>query len=263
MTTKSASGKIAVLGPSGRMGGLVAEAVLATADLTLSALVDSPEAAVKPTRFAVATHTDPSIAFADADVYIDFTIPASTRAAAIAAQATPTGAVIGTTGLGPDDERALEALSKVAPVLVASNFSLGVNLLEVLVETAARALGPGYDAELVELHHNRKRDAPSGTALSLAQAVARGRELEFDDVARFERHGDIGPRTSNEIGVQAIRGGDIVGDHTVYLIGGNERIELTHRAQRRSLFADGAVAAARWLVGKPPGRYVMRDVLGI
>lgn len=256
--------KIAVLGPSGRMGGRVAELIAAAPDLAIAALADraaSPLAGAEICGHVVGT--DVGAALEGADVYIDFTTPASTREAAATAERHRTAAVIGTTGLDAGDEAAIEALAKVAPVLTAANFSLGVNLLIAMAETAARALGADYDAEVVELHHKRKRDAPSGTALALGAALARGRDADFTEVSCTARQGDVGPRRDGEIGLVAVRGGDIVGEHIVYLIGETERIELTHRASDRSLFARGAIRAARWLAGRAPGRYQMADVLGL
>ena len=148
-------------------------------------------------------------------------------------------------------------------MLVAANFSLGVNLLLVLAETAARALGPGFDFEVVELHHRHKRDAPSGTALALAEALATGRGQSAEGLLRTARSGEVGERTPDEIGVVAVRGGEIIGEHTAYLIGDSERIEISHRAASRDLFAAGALRAALWLAGRPAGRYTMRDVLGL
>jgi 4-hydroxy-tetrahydrodipicolinate reductase len=244
------------------MGRRVAERVAAATDLELAALIDAPESAAIGARIGGVEIVGDIDALAGADVYIDFTTPAATTAAAEAAAAHRVAAVIGTTGLDDAAARAIDGLAAAAPTLLAANFSLGVNLLIALAETAARAL-PGYDAELVEIHHRRKRDAPSGTALALAQAVAAARGQDFSGVKRLTRAGDVGPRTSDEIGVVALRGGDVVGEHTVFFIGETERVELTHRAADRSLFADGAVEAARWLAGRPPGRYSMRDVLGI
>lgn len=254
--------KIAVLGPSGRMGRRVAERVAAATDLELAALIDAPESAAIGARIGGVEIVGDIDALAGADVYIDFTTPASSRAAAEVAARHGVAGVIGTTGLGDDDVAAIDRLAAAAPALVAANFSLGVNLLIALAETASRALA-SYDAEVLELHHRRKVDAPSGTALALAEAVARGRDTSLDRVGRFAREGQVGPRTDEEIGVVAIRGGDIIGEHTVYLCAETERIELTHRAASRSLFADGALRAARWIAGKPAGRYSMRDVLGL
>ncbi len=244
------------------MGRLVAEAVEAAADLKLTALLDS-EKASGGDFMGVTITSNAECALGVADIYIDFSTPAATRSAAEAAMKTKTAAVIGTTGLHSGEDHAIEALAQHVPVLVARNFSLGVNLLESLVEIAARTLGTNYNAELVELHHKRKRDAPSGTAIALAEAVARGHQVKLSEVVCYQRHGDIGPRPDSQIGIQAIRGGDIIGDHTVFLIGEHERIEFTHRAHDRRLFADGAITAARWLKAQNPGLYTMRDMLGL
>jgi 4-hydroxy-tetrahydrodipicolinate reductase len=195
------------------------------------------------------------------DVYIDFTTPAATRGAAIAATPRRRAAVIGTTGLSHADDEAIAALAQVAPVVVAANFSVGVNLLLGLVKQAARTLAD-WDAEVVETHHNMKRDAPSGTALAIARSIADGRGVDYDAVKRHTRDGDIGPRPAGEIGVSTVRGGDVIGEHVAYFFGSHERIEIAHRATSRAIFARGAVRAAHWVVGKPPGRYDMLDVLG-
>jgi 4-hydroxy-tetrahydrodipicolinate reductase len=171
--------------------------------------------------------------------------------------------VIGTTGLSAEARAAIMHAGATVPLVVAPNFSLGVNLLCGLVEQAARALGEDFDLEVVELHHRAKRDAPSGTAIAIAEAMARGRGLDYPSARRYAREGDVGPRRTAEIGVVAVRGGDVVGEHTAYLLGPNERLELTHRATSRAVFARGAVRAAAWVVKQPPGVYSMRDVLGL
>jgi 4-hydroxy-tetrahydrodipicolinate reductase len=199
---------------------------------------------------------------ATADVYVDFTSPDGTRAAARAAHAKKTAAVIGTTGLRAGEEQAIAELAKVAPVVVSANFSLGVNLMLGLVKQAAKVLGPEWDAEVVETHHKAKRDAPSGTALAIARAIAAGHGVDYDQVKRHTRDGDVGPRPRGEIGVATLRGGDVVGEHVAYFFGQAERIEIAHRATSRTIFAAGALRAAAWVVGKPPGRYDMLDVLG-
>ncbi|MBT9559712.1 MAG: 4-hydroxy-tetrahydrodipicolinate reductase [Myxococcales bacterium] len=194
------------------------------------------------------------------DVIIDFTSPASTRALLDHCVRLGTPLVIGTTGLSPDDHAAIDAAARTIAVLQAANTSVGVSVLVHLVEETARLLGDGFDLEVVEAHHRHKRDAPSGTALALVSALERGRS----GLSRtFARHGDIGPRPQNEIGVQTIRGGDVIGEHTVFYLGSGERLELTHRATDRSLFANGALKAASWLAGRPAGRYTMRDALGL
>ncbi|MEO8840747.1 MAG: 4-hydroxy-tetrahydrodipicolinate reductase [Kofleriaceae bacterium] len=239
--------KVLVVGAAGKMGRAV-QAAASERELTISATVDQG---------------DDLAALATCDVYVDFSTPAATLAVARAARATKTAAVIGTTGLGDDAEAALAELARVAPIVVAANFSLGVNLMLGLVRQAARALGPAWDAEVVETHHKLKRDAPSGTALAIAKAIAAGHGSNYDEVKRHTRDGDVGPRPRGEIGVATVRGGDVVGEHTAYFFGTDERIEISHRATSRGIFASGALVAAAWVVGKPPGRYTMLDVLGL
>jgi 4-hydroxy-tetrahydrodipicolinate reductase len=231
------------------MGHAVIDAARGRADLTISGAVDLGD--------------DLSRALDACDVYVDFSAPAATRLAAQAAAPRKRAAVIGTTGLGAADEAALVALAKVAPIVVAANFSLGVNLVLGLARQAARVLGPDWDAEVVETHHGKKRDAPSGTALAIARAIAAGHGADYDAVKRHTRDGDVGARPRGEIGVASVRGGDVVGEHVAYFFGPGERIELAHRATSRSIFAVGALRAATWVVGKPPGRYTMLDVLGL
>ena len=171
--------------------------------------------------------------------------------------------IVGTTGLQQEQEAALDALARRAAVLVAANFSLGVNLLLELVRRAANALPPSeFDAEIVEAHHRDKVDAPSGTALALANAVTNGRGTELDTQRRDGRSGRTGVRPAGQIGLHAVRGGGVVGEHRVLFLGTRERIELAHAALDRDVFAEGALAAARWLAGRQPGRYTMADVLG-
>ena len=237
-----------MLGPSGKMGRAVVDGAKARKDLRVVSTVDIGD--------------DLAAGLANAQVYIDFTSPESTRSAAQAAVSRRTAAVIGTTGLGEADERAIAELAKVAPVVVAANFSLGVNLVLGLVRQAAKVLGPEWDAEVVETHHHAKRDAPSGTALAIARAIAAGHGVDYDQVKRHTRDGDVGARPRGEIGVASVRGGDVVGEHVAYFFGVAERIEIAHRATSRTIFAAGALKAAAWVVGKPPGRYDMLAVLG-
>jgi 4-hydroxy-tetrahydrodipicolinate reductase len=257
--------RVCVLGPSGRMGRAVIEAAAGRDDVRITAAVDRAGAGGLG-----ATVTDGVRAIADidgglagCDVYVDFTSPDATRAVAEVAAHHRRAAVIGTTGLSADDEAAVQALARVAPIVVAANFSLGVNLVLGLVRQAARALGPEWDAEVVETHHRAKRDAPSGTALMIARAIAAGHGADYDRVKRHGRDGDVGPRPRGEIGVSAVRGGDVVGEHTAYFFGAAERLEISHRATSRSIFAAGALRAAAWVVSQPPGRYDMLDVLGL
>jgi len=198
-----------------------------------------------------------------ADVVIDFTAPAASVHHAAVCADRGIALVIGTTGLNDDQTKALRAASRRIPLLLAPNMSAGVNVLFRLVADAARALGDAYDIEIVEAHHRMKRDAPSGTALRLAEVAADALGLKAKDPYVYGRHGDTGPRKSGTIGVSAVRGGDVVGDHTVHFLADGERLELTHRAASRDNFARGAVRAARWVSGRKAGFYDMQDVLGL
>ena len=246
------------------MGRAILDAAAGRRDVAIFAAVDRADAPVIAAEVApgVRVAADLAAGLANCDVYVDFTTPASTRAAAELAVQRKLPAVIGTTGLGADAEHAVDALAKVAPVVISANFSLGVNLVLGLVKTAARVLGPEWDAEVVETHHRAKRDAPSGTALAIARAIADGHGVDYDAVKRHARDGEIGPRPLGQIGVSAVRGGDVVGEHVAYFFGAAERVEIAHRASSRAIFAVGALRAAAWVVGKPPGRYSMLDVLG-
>jgi 4-hydroxy-tetrahydrodipicolinate reductase len=202
----------------------------------------------------------------EADVVVDFSAPELLRRLlemhgddALAGRAL----VVGTTGLGEEEQRMLARQAERSAVLQAANFSVGVNLLVALAERAASVLGDDYDVEIVEAHHRRKVDAPSGTALALGEAVARGRGVALADVRVDGRSGRPGERPGGQVGFHSVRGGDIVGEHSVMLIGERERIELGHVAQDRALFAEGALRAARWMAGRAPGTYTMRDVLGL
>jgi 4-hydroxy-tetrahydrodipicolinate reductase len=196
-------------------------------------------------------------------VWIDFSVPAATVANVEAAAAAGAAMVVGTTGLSPADKERIAAAAKTIPVVLAPNMSVGLNVVLKLVADATRMLGAAYDIEIVETHHRAKRDAPSGTALRLAEAVADASGRDLASTARYERHGDIGPRTAAEIGIQTLRGGDVFGDHTVFFLGQGDRIEITHRASSRDTFAHGAIRAALWLAEKPAGLFDMRDVLGL
>jgi 4-hydroxy-tetrahydrodipicolinate reductase len=199
---------------------------------------------------------------AGADVVVDFTAPAASVQHARACAERGVGLVVGTTGLSPEQKSELGAAAKRIPLLFAPNMSVGVNVLFRLVGEAARALGNAYEVEIVEMHHRMKRDAPSGTALRLAEVVAGALGLDARASSVYQRQGDTGARRAGTIGVQALRGGDVVGDHTVYFLADGERLELTHRATSRDNFARGAVRAARFIAGKAPGLYDMQDVLG-
>jgi 4-hydroxy-tetrahydrodipicolinate reductase len=201
-----------------------------------------------------------------ADVILDFSAVAALHAllAQRSADLTRKAVVIGTTGLTTEVQQQIAQLSLRSAVIAASNFSVAVNLMMALTQAAARVLGAErYDVEIVEAHHKRKVDAPSGTALALAEAVASGRGASLEAVRRDGRSGETGARPAGEIGIHALRAGEIVGEHRVHFIGARDRLEIAHSAQDRALFADGALVAAQWLSGKPPGRYSMMEVLGL
>jgi 4-hydroxy-tetrahydrodipicolinate reductase len=259
---------VALSGAAGAMGRQVVRLVAASEDCELVAAVeraDHPDLGQDAGELAGAGALGVPLSAeltGEGDVLIDFSAPEAACAGACACAARGMAVVIGTTGLSPEQRRRIEeeAAARV-PVLIAPNMSVGVNLLFALAEEVASALGPGYDVEIVEAHHRRKVDAPSGTAMELLRRVCRatGREAESD--ARHGRRGATGPREAREVGVHAVRGGDIVGDHTVLFAGQGERLELTHRATSREVFARGALRAARFLVEQAPGLYSMQDML--
>ncbi|HZP10144.1 4-hydroxy-tetrahydrodipicolinate reductase [Methyloceanibacter sp.] len=264
--------KLAVLGAAGRMGQALTRVISAMPGCVVAGGVEvkgSPAvgrdlgevAGLDP--LGVAITDDPLPVFARSDGVLDFTSPASTVVfAALSAQARIVH-VIGTTGLSEADEAKIEAATRHATIVKAGNMSLGVNLLAVLTERVAEALGPEFDVEILELHHRHKRDAPSGTALMLGEAAARGRSVLLKDKAVRTRDGEVGPRREGDIGFATLRGGDVVGEHRVIFAGSGERIELAHIASDREIFARGAVRAALWARGRPPGLYSMADVLGL
>ena len=206
---------------------------------------------------------DPAAALADCDVLIDFSTPAASIALCEPTAAAGIAHVIGTTGLSEKDLALVAESAQKAAIVRSGNMSLGVNLLAALVERAARTLGPAWDAEIVEMHHRMKVDAPSGTALLLGEAAARGRGVALAEHSARGRDGLTGPRKPGDIGFASLRGGTVVGDHSVIFAGAGERIEFSHRAEDRGIFARGALAAALWTRGKPPGLYSMTDVLGL
>ncbi|MCE1237385.1 MAG: 4-hydroxy-tetrahydrodipicolinate reductase [Hyphomicrobiales bacterium] len=264
--------RLVVVGASGRMGRALIRAVSETDGAALVAAIERPGSPdlgrdagelAGIDRLGVMLSDDALAAFAHADGVLDFTAPTATvQFAELAAQARIVH-VIGTTGCTPADEAKLAAAARHAVLVKSGNMSLGVNLLAQLVREAARALGPEYDVEVVEMHHRMKVDAPSGTALLLGQAAAEGRRIELSEHSVRSRDGHTGPRGLGDIGFATLRGGTVVGEHTVILAGPHERIELTHRAEDRSIFARGAVRAALWGMSRKPGLYSMADVLGI
>lgn len=253
--------QIAISGATGRMGQTLRRLIEADPALTLVGGIDREAGDSE----AVVTPEEAGDLLRGAQVLIDFSAPAFLRQIVSAHREAlrDTAVLVGTTGLEPDDQELLDQLAEDSPVLVAANFSVAVNLLLALSEQAARVLGEGYDIEIVEAHHRRKEDAPSGTALALGEAVARGREVELDAVRTDGRSGRPGARPAGEIGFHAVRGGDVVGEHDVRFIGDLDQVTLSHRAADRSLFAAGALRAAAWLAERPAGRYTMRDVLGL
>ncbi|MFL5295866.1 MAG: 4-hydroxy-tetrahydrodipicolinate reductase [Phenylobacterium sp.] len=249
--------KIGIAGALGHMGRAVAAAVEADPALTVAARFDRPDA----TGEGLVSREE---ALASCDVIIDFTLPApSVELAQAAAERGGPALVIGPTGFEEAQLAAVATAAAKVAIVRAGNYSLGLNMLLGLVEQAARVLGPeAYDIEVFEAHHRRKVDAPSGTALMLGEAAARGRGVSLSNTARRNRDGITGARPEGEIGFSVMRGGGIVGEHSVSFVAEDEILTLSHSARDRSLFARGAVAAARWVVDRPPGLYDMRDVLG-
>jgi 4-hydroxy-tetrahydrodipicolinate reductase len=264
--------RVAVLGIGGRMGGRIAAAVRAEPDLRITAATEQPAslfigrdagivARIGEVGVPVSAAIDEALA-RGVDVAIDFTAPAAAVKHAQACARAKVALIIGTTGFSPEQKADLADCAKQIALLVAPNMSVGVNVLFRLVAEAARALGPAYEVEILEMHHRAKKDAPSGTALKLAEAAARGLDLDLQQAAVYARQGDTGERRAGTIGIQALRGGDVVGDHTVHFLADGERLELTHRATSRDNFARGAIRAAKFIAGKPAGLYDLQDVLG-
>lgn len=257
--------RVLVVGALGRMGEQIREQVGAHAGLRLGAALERsghPEIG-RVVEDGIAVTDDVKTALAECDVVIDFSIPTSTITNLHAAADAGVAYVTGTTGLSAEERAELVAIAQRIPVIHAANFSLAVNVLGWLSQEASRLLGDGFDAELVEIHHKAKRDAPSGTALFLADAVAKGRAQSLDDHVVLERAGDIGPRPDAAIGIQTLRGGDNPGEHTVMFVGNGERVELIHRSATREHFASGAVRAAAWLIGRDAGLYPIEQVFGL
>jgi 4-hydroxy-tetrahydrodipicolinate reductase len=249
--------RIAIAGALGRMGQAVARVVEADPALVVAARFDRPDISGEDL-------VSRDAALAAADVVIDFTTPAASVDLARAGAEAGVALVIGSTGASPDERAAIAAAARRTPIVFAGNFSLGVNMLMGLVAQAARALpAESWDIEIFEAHHRHKVDAPSGTALMLGEAAAQGRGVDLDAVARRVRDGVTGARPVGEIGFSVLRGGGIVGEHTVTFAGEEEILTLSHSGRDRALFARGAAHAARWVAGRPPGLYDMQDVLGM
>jgi 4-hydroxy-tetrahydrodipicolinate reductase len=261
---------IAIAGATGRMGRMLIEAVLAAPDLRLAGALDhagSPAlgqdaGAALGLSTGVAITADLAQGLAGAQVLIDFTRPEGTLAHLAACAERSVAAVVGTTGFTPAGKAQLAAFAQRVPVVFAPNMSVGVNVVLRLLDLAARSLGEGYDIEVIEAHHRHKVDAPSGTALAMGEVLARARGVALDTHGVFTRHGHTGERAPGSIGFATVRGGDIVGDHTVLFCGSGERVEVTHRSSSRANYAEGSLRAARFLAGRAPGLYGMDDVLG-
>ena len=264
--------KVGIVGAAGKMGKMLITQISQSTTMTLAAAVEQPGVpALGADAGTVAglqvlgvpvTDNLPS-ALDKIDVLIDFTIADATARHIDACRQSGTPMVIGTTGLSEAHKSAMTVLGESVPVVFASNYSVGVNATFQLVEMAAKIFGRGVDVEIIEAHHRHKVDAPSGTAITLGERVASGLGLNLDEVATHGREGQTGARADDTIGFHAVRGGEIVGEHTVMFISGGERLEITHRAQSRANFAQGAVRAAEWVVAQPPGIYDMIDVLGL
>ena len=261
-----------VAGAAGRMGGCNIRAICEADDFELVGAFEARDhafvgedagtvAGVGPLGVPVLESIEEAIA--DGDVVLDFTAPNASVGNASQAASLGKAAVIGTTGFEPDQKQAITELGDRLRAVVAPNMSVGVNVTIELVKIAARLLGEEFDVELVEAHHHFKKDAPSGTALALAEAAASALGRVLADVGVYGRHGQVGERTQPEIGVMTLRAGDLVGEHTVMFGGIGERVEIVHRAHSRDNFARGALRAARWVLNKPAGIYSMADVLGL
>jgi 4-hydroxy-tetrahydrodipicolinate reductase len=270
MTTETL--KIGIFGCSGRMGKALLAEVINSNDCQLSGGLVTEHSSNKGRDLGelagleplgIATTTDIDSFLSDADVVIDFTSPTSTLKLASLCVNSDTTLIVGTTGLSDEQIETLDGYAKHTAIVFAPNMSVGVNLLLGLVEKVAATLDESVDIEIVEMHHRHKVDSPSGTALGLGKAAADGRKVALSDVACYARDGIIGERPPGEIGFATLRGGDVVGEHTVIFADEGERIELTHKASSRTVFARGAVRAAKWAAEKPAKLYSMKDVLGL
>lgn len=263
--------KVVIAGCSGRMGHALLESVFADSGLALHAAIDRVDSSRlgrdageqfgKTTGVNISHDID--AALRGADVLIDFTRPEASEQYLAACRQAKVNMVIGTTGFSPEQKKQIEAASADIAVVFAPNMSVGVTLLINLVQSAARVLAQGYDIEIMEAHHRHKVDAPSGTALRLGEAAAAALGRNLDECAVYGREGVTGERDANTIGFATVRGGDVVGDHTVLFAGTGERVELTHKASSRATFALGALRAAKYLAGRNSGLYDMQDVLGL
>jgi 4-hydroxy-tetrahydrodipicolinate reductase len=263
---------IGILGCAGRMGQMLVREVSGTEGASLAGGVEAAGHPLLGQDLAAAAGlpacgktigTDAETLIKSSDVVIAFTLPEATLAHVKLAQRHKTPMVIGTTGIDAQGTAEIERAAKEIPIVWASNYAVGVNVLFALTKRLASVLGDDFDIEILEMHHRHKVDAPSGTALTLGEMAAEGRGVKLNEVAARGRDGITGARKKGEIGFAALRGGDVVGDHSVIFAGDGERVELVHKASSRVVFARGAVRSAVWVIGKKPGRYAMADVLGL
>jgi 4-hydroxy-tetrahydrodipicolinate reductase len=264
--------RLIVAGAGGRMGRTLIKAIIDAEGITLAGAVDAPGSAIIGRdagelaglgACGIAVASDPAPLLANADGLIDFTIPAATLVLAELTARHGKVHVIGTTGLKDSEEKLIAEAGKRATIVKSGNMSLGVNLLAALTRRVAKTLDSSFDIEIVEMHHNKKIDAPSGTARMFGRAAAEGRGIDLATHSERGRDGETGARKPGDIGFASLRGGTVVGEHSVIFAGPAERIELTHRAEDRMIFARGALHAARWARGQKPGLYSMMDVLGL
>lgn len=260
--------RIAIAGANGRMGRMLIDAVLQSDDLTLVAALARPgssmagqDAGAFAGQETGVRITDDLNVLKDADCLIDFTLPEALDTHLDACVAHKTRYIVGTTGLSDHQKQAIQRAGQSIAIVFAPNMSVGVNVTLKLLDVAARLLSSGFDAEVFEAHHRHKVDAPSGTAIAMGETVAHAWGSTLDDIADWTRHGHTGPRETGRIGFSVVRGGDIVGDHTVYFCGQGERIEITHRSSNRATYAQGSLQAARYLARKEFGVFDMQDVL--
>ncbi len=264
--------RVGIAGAAGKMGQALIKSVKEHPELTLGAAWERPDhpslgqdagLLAGQDRMNIILSDDMRSALSECEVVIDFTAPKATMTLVEAALPAGRSLVIGTTGFSAHQLSGLQEAARKISVVYATNFSIGINLLWVLARRAAEVLGPRFDAEIIEAHHNMKKDAPSGTALTLLEAICKGQGLDPDKCVRHGRQGWTGPRSPGEVGMHAVRAGDIIGEHLALFAGPGERLELKHQAHSRDTFARGAVRAAAWLGQRPAGFYHMADVLGL
>lgn len=264
--------KIGIIGAAGRMGRVLVQEVLRHPACILSGGCDRKESPFIGKDLGILTsgepcgmtlHADLEQLIKASDAVIDFTSPEATLATAALTAKHQVAHIIGTTGLSDTQFKQLKKFAEQTAIVWSSNMSIGVTLLHAITEQVAKLLGTDYDIEILEMHHRHKKDAPSGTAITLGQAAAKGRGVEFSNVARYSREGIVGERPEGEIGFATLRGGSVIGDHTVIFASDEDRIELTHKSSSRFIYAKGAIRACLWTKGKQPGLYSIKDVLSL